>query len=186
MKTNLVPILLILMCFSCSSGMNDEVYKKYQKKGQEITTNAQAVLLGNVGKAIQTGGPEYAVEFCNLEASSIVDSLNETFDCNISRISTKNRNPQNALNTEQEKQMWKLFAEKRLADTVVQNRNVLVYYKPIRIGMPTCLKCHGNPETDISRETKAKIDELYLADLATGYKLNDFRGLWKVELERDK
>ena len=183
MTNKILPILLLFFCFTCSPKLDKETYKKYQNSGQEITTNVQAVLLSNVGKAIQTGGPEYAVEFCNLEASSIVDSLNGVYDCEISRVSAKNRNPQNALNSEQEKQMWQLFAEEQLADTVLQSGHGLVYYKPIRTGMPACLKCHGSTETDINAATKQKLEELYPNDLATGYKLNDFRGLWKVEFK---
>ncbi|WP_052670987.1 Tll0287-like domain-containing protein [Draconibacterium sediminis] len=185
MTNKILPILLLFFCFACSPKLDMETYKKYQNSGQEITANVQAVLLTNVGKAIQTGGPEYAVEFCNLEASSIVDSLNRVFDCDISRVSAKNRNPQNALNTEQEKQMWELFANEQLADTVLQNGSDLVYYKPIRTEMPACLKCHGNPDTDINEATKTKLNELYPNDLATGYTLNEFRGLWKVKFKRD-
>lgn len=185
MRNKFLPVLLMIFCFACSHKINNETYKKYQKRGQEITANVQAVLLSNVGKAIQTGGPEYAVEFCNLQANAIVDSLNEEFDCNISRISAKNRNLQNELDTNQEKEMWKLFTEKQQADTIIQSGNELVYYKPIKIGMPACLKCHGNPETDLNAATKVKLKELYPADLATGYQLNDFRGLWKVEFSRN-
>ncbi|WP_319230999.1 DUF3365 domain-containing protein [Draconibacterium orientale] len=184
MTDKIYPIFLLFIGFACSPKLDKETYKKYEISGQEITANVQAVLLSNVGKAIQTGGPEYAVEFCNLEANSIVDSLNGVFDCDISRVSAKNRNPQNALSTGQEKQMWELFANEQLADTVLRNGNDLVYYKPIRTGMPACLKCHGNTQTDINAATKAKLNELYPNDLATGYKLNDFRGLWKVEFKR--
>ncbi|WP_303923144.1 DUF3365 domain-containing protein [Draconibacterium sediminis] len=185
MTNKILPILLLFFCFSCSPKLDMETYKKYQNSGQEITANVQAVLLTNVGKAIQTGGPEYAVEFCNLEASSIVDSLNGAFGCDISRVSAKNRNPQNALRTEQEKQMWELFANEQLADTVLQNGSDLVYYKQITTAMPACLKCHGNPETDINEATKTKLNDLYPNDLATGYTLNEFRGLWKVKFKRD-
>jgi len=185
MTDKIYPIFLLFICFACSPKLDKETYKKYENSGQEITANVQTVLLSNVGKAIQTGGTEYAVKFCNLEANSIVDSLNGVFDCDISRVSAKNRNPQNALSTGQEKQLWELFANEQLADTVLQNGNDLVYYKPIRTGMPACLKCHGNTETDINAATKAKLNELYPNDLATGYKLNDFRGLWKVEFKGD-
>lgn len=185
MRNKFLQILLLLFCFACSPKLDKETYKKYQNSGQEITANVQAVLLSNVGKAIQSGGPEYAVEFCNLQASSIVDSLNGEFNCNISRVSAKNRNPQNSLTTAQDKQMWKIFSKEQLADTLVQSGDELVYYKPIRTGMPACLKCHGNPETDINTATKAKLKKLYPADLATGYQLNDFRGLWKVEFEQE-
>ena len=184
MRNKFLSFLILVFTIACSQSIDRETYEKYQKSGQEITANAQAVLLNNVGKAIQTGGPEYAVGFCNLEASSIVDSLNGVFDCNISRVSAKNRNPQNALNTEQEKEMWALFAEQQLADTIVQSGDALVYYKPIIIGMPACLKCHGNLETDINAATQEKLNELYPTDLATGYQLNDFRGLWKIEFQK--
>ena len=184
MINKILPIVLLFLRFACSPKLDKETYKKYQNSGQEITANVQAVLLSNVGKAIQTGGTEYAVEFCNLEASSIVDSLNGVFGCNISRVSAQNRNPLNALSTVQEKLMWELFANEQLADTVLQSGNDLVYYKPIRTGMPACLKCHGNPETDINAATKQKLEQLYPNDLATSYQLNDFRGLWKVEFKR--
>jgi len=47
--------------------------------------------------------------------------------------------------------------------------------------MPACLKCHGVPESDIDSATVQKLRALYPTDLATGYRLNDFRGLWKIE-----
>lgn len=184
MTNKILPILLLFFCFACSTKLDKETYKKYQNSGQVITANVQAVLLSNVGKAIQTGGPEYAVEFCNLEASSIVDSLNEVFNCNISRVSAKNRNPQNAIVTSQEQTIWRIFSEQQLADTLVMHDDILVYYKPIKIGMPACLKCHGNVETDINTATQEKLNELYPSDLATGYKLHDFRGLWKIEFQK--
>lgn len=46
--------------------------------------------------------------------------------------------------------------------------------------MPTCLKCHGNKATDIDVATQEIIDARYPNDLATDYKLGDFRGAWKI------
>jgi hypothetical protein len=46
--------------------------------------------------------------------------------------------------------------------------------------MPACLQCHGQPGTDINEATMAQIKNLYPEDHATGYKLGDVRGLWKV------
>ena len=171
-----------LLLFSCNSKkISEETYAEFQKKGTEISNNAQSVLLANVGKAIQTGGTVYAVEFCNLEASGIVDSLNQANNCVISRVSEKNRNLQNKLKTSTEKGLWKIFETKNLTDTLIQEQNKLVYYKSIKTGLPACLKCHGQPGSDIEPSTFDKIQSLYPADLATGYKLNDFRGLWKIE-----
>ena len=39
-----------------------------------------------------------------------------------------------------------------------QNKNASIYYAHIRIGMPTCLKCHGEAK-DIDAPTLSKIKE---------------------------
>jgi hypothetical protein len=61
----------------------------------------------------------------------------------------------------------------------LENRKI-VYYKPIRIAMPACLKCHGSAEKDIDPKTLAIIRQKYPDDLATNYKEGDLRGLWKI------
>lgn len=180
----LIPCLLLLI-YSCSTKIDSVVYTEVQKKGNEISGYAQSTLLQNVGMAIQKGGTQYAVEFCNLEASSIIDSLNQQYDCTISRISVKNRNSNAGLSSTHEKELWQIFQKGELTDTIIPSNTNLVFYKPIKIGMPACLKCHGNPESDIDNATRQRLQELYPKDLATGYKLNDFRGLWKIEFTRE-
>ncbi len=178
---------LFFSCSPKSPKINSETYSKFQKKGSEISQLAQSTLLGNVAKAIQTGGPEYAVEFCNLQASAIIDSVNRENDCVISRITDKTRNPGNKLKGQAEEELWEVFKTGSTTDTlVVKPSGMIVYYKPIKTGMPACLKCHGNPETEIDAATFEKINQLYPNDLATGYKLNVFRGLWKIEFSQSQ
>jgi len=182
MKNYLSYLVILLLMFSaCSQKMDKEIYSSYQKRGNQITNQAQGVLLSNVGSAIQKGGPEYAVEFCNLEVSGIVDSLNRANNCEISRVSEKNRNPENSLKTEADLKIWIAFKNNAQSDTVILVKNNIVYYKRIKTAMPACLKCHGDPQNDINSATLEKLHKLYPDDLATGYQLNDFRGLWKVE-----
>ncbi len=183
-----VLIVFGVFMFSCNqnnSKIDSETYLEFQNKGTNISNLSQVTLLTNVGKAIQKGGSEYAVEFCNLKVSSIIDSLNIANNCVISRVSAKNRNPENGLKGNQEKEFWTLFQNNQLGDTLVQTKQKLVYYKPIKIGMPACLKCHGNLEIEINSATSEKLQTLYPHDLATGYKLKDFRGLWKIEFEKN-
>ena len=186
MKQNyfLIAVFAILL-ISCKSKIDNATYSEFQKKGNEISTLTQSVLLANVGQAMQKGGPVYAVEFCNLKASAITDSLNSANNCLISRVSAKNRNPENNLKTSVKKELWPIFETGAINDTVIQEGNKLVYYKSIKVALPACLKCHGELGSDIDSVTSAKIQKLYPADLATGYKLNDFRGLWKIEFEND-
>jgi hypothetical protein len=47
-----------------------------------------------------------------------------------------------------------------------------------------CLQCHGDPANDISPETLNKIQTLYPDDAATGYKTNELRGIWVVEMPK--
>lgn len=183
MKNYFIIIALLFLAVACSTKIDTATYNQIQTKGNSITAETQAVLLANVGAAIQEGGPEYAVEFCNLQASGIVDSLNQVHDCSISRVSEKNRNPENALQNSVDAKVWEAFKQNNQMDTVLAVDENLIYYKRINTAMPACLKCHGEPESDINRATMDKLQQYYPEDLATGYKLNDFRGLWKVEFK---
>jgi len=183
--------LVSIAIISCNSNQNekipDEIYSEYTQKGNEISGKAQGVLLTNVSSAMQKGGPEYAIEFCNIQASPLIDSLSKANNCTISRVSAKNRNPGNALKNNKEKQLWNVYAARlengNSSDTLIQEGKTLVYYKPIKTAMPACLKCHGTPGEDIQPATHETIRELYPNDEATGYSLNEFRGLWKIEFD---
>lgn len=184
-------VLTAALLFSCgqknAETIDSETYTLYQQSGNEISNQTQRVLLSNVSKAMQKGGSLYAVEFCNLQASGLVDSLNTEFNCKISRVSNKNRNPENHLETKTDQQIWTYFSNiqqnEELHDTLIQNKEVITYYKPILTAMPACLQCHGAME-EIEPETYKKIQNLYPEDKATGYALNELRGLWKIEFEK--
>jgi hypothetical protein len=55
---------------------------------------------------------------------------------------------------------------------------------PITISQPLCLQCHGS-ENDISAETKAALLKIYPQDKATGYQLDDLRGIWRIRVPKD-
>lgn len=183
MKIQYLLVTVLFLFISCTSQNDSSTFTETKKLGNEISDKAQTVLLKNVAQAIQKEGVPYAVAFCNLNANTLIDSLNQEFSCAISRISDKNRNPNAGLGSQKEKELWQVFLEGERSDTLVQNSKHFVFYKPIRIALPACLKCHGNSDTDINVETQKKLQDLYPKDLATGYHLNDFRGLWKIEFE---
>ena len=187
MKTILSPIYIFCLLAITACQPKKVNPTTYQTTGQEVTAQAQAALLMNVSQAMMQGGPINALEFCNLNAASIVDSLNKVHNCIISRVSEKNRNIKNHLSTNEEKMLWdgykRLPNSAQLQDTVIVGESKITYYKPIKIGMPACLKCHGSTTEDISTGTLEKINELYPADKARNYKMGELRGLWKVEFE---
>lgn len=145
-----------------------------------IVATAQAELLKNVAKAMQAGGPPHAVDFCNVHASGIFDSLSQEFNVAISRVSDKNRNPIQAASEDEKKLLAFFDRNRKRKDTLLDG----TYYKPIVLGMPTCLKCHGKPGSDIDNPTLAILNERYPNDLAKDYAIGDMRGMWKIELEK--
>lgn len=182
-------ILVSMILASCKGNKTSEdgsIDKSiYLKKGAEISGTSQSALLKHLSAAMEEGEAAYAVQFCNLRAIEVIDSISKLNDCLVSRISDRNRNPDNELDTETDKNIWDYYKSAAtavtLSDTVLQAEGRMVYYRPIKIGMPTCLKCHGKPGVDIDDVTLAVIDSLYPNDLAKNYESGDLRGLWKIE-----
>lgn len=174
---------LILTLAGCREGTKPLETGKLTIEADSVATVTQNTLLKNVSGAIGRGGPEYAVDFCNTRALPLTDSIAQGSNWTISRISDRNRNPFNAVMAE-DQEVFNQFNEKAtLMDTLVTTQDKVVYYKRINIGMPTCLMCHGNPQTDIAPKTMDAIWLRYPQDRATGYQLKDFRGLWKLTLK---
>lgn len=180
--------ILILSLGSCQEPKNDSQSNvpinadaDLYKIGDSLSLIAQQTLLHKVATAMQSGGTEYALNFCHINAFEIVDSLSKNYDVEISRISNKNRNPNN-LPTAFEAQLLKDLESLNLKDTIIHNNNKSTYYKSIKMGLTTCLKCHG-PVESIDPNVYALLKEKYPNDKAVNYSLNDFRGAWKIVLE---
>ena len=61
---------------------------------------------------------------------------------------------------------------------------VLGYYPILTNAM--CLQCHGKPGIDIMPKTSSMLATLYPNDQATGYDINQLRGIWVVTMEKEK
>lgn len=186
MKSILKTVFLLgfLLFFSCKKSTYiplDEAQKSgYLQLGDSIATEMQKVLLQNVSSAIQQGGPEYAVTFCNTQAMPLTDSISKKYDVQISRLSDKNRNPMNALESSRDRISWEKIKSDKKDFVIQESAEAIYYYKPIAIGMPTCLQCHGGT-SDIAQETMDVIKLNYPNDKAVGYQTGDLRGMWKIE-----
>lgn len=181
----LLFILFLFFLIGCNNSKELSLSEKenYLVLGDSISNKAQMVLLSNVGKQIQKNGTVGAVDFCSEKAIFMTDSLSDK-NIKIQRLSNKNRNPINALESETDKKAWKVLQQNpENKQLVLQDNNTVYYYKSISIGMPTCLMCHGNKQTDISSETLEIINLKYPQDKATDYKMGDFRGMWKINIE---
>jgi hypothetical protein len=167
----------------------ESIKQEYLQKGAEIANLTQSELLKNVSQAMQKGGPGYAIDFCNLRALPIKDSLSRLNNCQIRRIAIKYRNPADRPRTRTEKdQLYDYQDASEKGDSITPEVYLfddrIEYYHPIFINNGACLICHGDPDKQMAEETIQKIKSHYPDDLATGFKMNDFRGAWKITFSK--
>ena len=187
-RLGIIILFVIFSLFSCKEGKSKSFLRpgqeaRYLVVGDSISAAVQGELLRNVSRAIQQGGRDNAVEFCHLRAMPLTDSLSAVYNVTIQRLTDKNRNPQNAIRTLEDHQAWERIKNEN-TDFIERDQNGKVqYYKPIVMGMPTCIQCHGT-RSDISESTRNIIHIKYPEDRATSYALGDLRGMWKIEFDR--
>jgi hypothetical protein len=134
--------------------LTPEEEQVYLDKGKAITAAAFAAMSGKLSAAMETGGVAGAVEYCNLAAYPLLDSLSKANNATIRRTSAKLRNPKNAA------QGWEVeaLAAFEQAKTLVRepkprvrqlDDGSVVFVAPIKL-QPLCTKCHGTVGTDIA------------------------------------
>lgn len=159
----------------------------YEQLGLQYAMQTKSVLGKNLLQAINTKGTENALEFCSTKAYPLTDSMAVVLNASIKRVSDKNRNPQNAANADELAYIGKgktLLQQGQPIPPQVQEKNgKMVAYYPIMTDQ-MCLQCHGKPGEQILPTTLEKIATLYPEDKATGYDLNQLRGMWVVEMDK--
>ncbi len=160
--------------------------EEYKRLGMKVSMNTFTTLSQTLSKAIGEGGIGNAIQYCNLAALPMVDSLSQINNAEIRRASMKPRNPKDAPTPEERKileRYHKIAAEGESPEPVVQREgDKIAYYSPIVI-KPLCLNCHGQVGTEVSDEDYAQIQALYPEDKAIGYKLGDLRGIWSIKFK---
>ncbi len=206
MKALSLPIILLLLISACASekkqGINEQKETrqapativldtaKYLELGDDLVGETKRKISTTLVEAMEKGGVKYASQFCNLVAYPIVDSMSKVHNARIRRVSDKPRNPKDAMD-EAEQKVFALFKAKaqvpdaELKPLVVQHDDGTVgYYAPIKILMPTCLKCHGEVGKDIKAEDYKVLKSLYPNDVAVGYKEGDLRGMFSIRFSK--
>lgn len=145
-----------------------------------FATETKKLLMKNVSEQMQKGGPELALEFCNIEAMPLTKSMSEKHGLEISRVSDKSRNPKNVANQEELK-LIDQYKKQLLAGELLKPVRTENHYYEALVTNAMCLQCHGEPGKNIQPKVASKISELYPADLAMGYKENEVRGLISIK-----
>ncbi len=138
------------------------------------------LLMKNVGEQMQKGGPESALEFCNIEAMPLTKSMSDKYGLVISRVSDKMRNPRNIANAEELKLIEQYKKQLLAGELLKPIRTETDYYEPL-VTNAMCLQCHGEVGKNVQPKVAAKIADLYPNDLAVGYKENEVRGLISIK-----
>lgn len=175
----LIPVILLAACNNNPTNNNNN--QKKLAEADSMANIAQKVLLQNVSNAINKGGTDYALTFCNENAIALTDSLSISNHVNLFRLSIKNRNPNNAIKLTEYSLAWVKMAQNKTSFIQTNNKGETFFYKPIIMAMPTCLKCHGK-ENEISESTLKLITEKYPNDKAINYSTGELRGMWKIKI----
>jgi hypothetical protein len=197
---NLIQISLLLFFFfsliNCSNSDSSEIRKektatkiqedtKHKEKGQQIAAATFAALSQNLQKAMKSGGVPNAVQFCNLAAYPITDSLSQTHNASIRRTSLKYRNPNNQPN-DLEKSILETYAKEAIAGKALQpmikhlDNQKIAFFAPIKTN-DLCLKCHGKVGETLKEEHHQLIQKHYPTDKAIDYVSGELRGMWSIE-----
>jgi len=187
----LLGLVMLLILSGCQNAvqkrtLTPEEQTQYISKGRMITAMSLKALSGEVMQAINEGGVQHAVDYCNVHASPLIDSLSVKYEAKISRVSDKYRNPANKPGeldlTVIEAYREQLAAGNELQPHLEVTADEIIFYSPILILNPVCLNCHGEAGSTSQQENIDFIKSKYPEDLATGFKLGDLRGVWKIVL----
>jgi len=145
---------------------------------QPLKRELRAALTG----ALEEGGPERAIEVCQLRAPEIA-RVAATRGAVLGRTSHRLRNPENA------PEPWMSdFLGEYLANpgdneprAVRLASGEIGYVEPIRM-KGICMRCHGD---SIEPGVKDRLRALYPEDQATGFTRGELRGIFWVKLPAD-
>lgn len=181
--------VLVIMPSACRQAEepDEQTRTALIEKGNGISKKLASTLMAELSSEISENGTVKAIEYCSVNALPITDSISQAEGVKISRVSHRNRNAKNAANDKEleiiENYQVLMANDSTIAPVIVGEDQRYIYYSPITIAGPTCLKCHGKPGIDIDPEVMQVLNEKYPKDKATGFTMGELRGLFKVEFE---
>ncbi len=181
-------VVLFLASLFISGGVQaDQVMQANIEEGKGIIKAFFGDLKGELQKGMKKGGPVSAISTCKVVSPSLAAAHSQMSGWSVGRTSLKVRNPDNradawetavlnefeSRNSDGEDPMQMIEAE-----VVEENgRKVFRMMKAIPTA-EVCIICHG---AELAEPVSAKLEELYPADEARGYKVGDLRGAFTLK-----
>jgi len=192
MRSIIAPLVLAIVATAgCGTPFSDAEEKAALEQGATLADASFKALSYRLQQAMKEGGPAHAVDFCSLNALSIVDSLSNAHGAHIRRTSDRVRAPHDKPNAEEARIMQAMLAEweaggkePNIPARAMEHGDSVAFYAPIFISSPACLKCHGDFDGSVDASALGMIEERYPDDRATGYELGDLRGMWSIRWAR--
>lgn len=199
---SIVFVTSILFFSACKKEKKEEVPSKqekeyseavskidpsYQQLGLNMAFTTKSELGKNLMGVMKEKGTVEALQFCNIKANILTDSMATAHNAKIKRVSDKTRNPNNKAN-ETELKNIEAFKNMLLNNEVIKpiietvNDSIYFYYPILTNEM--CLKCHGTPNIEIDQATLLSLKDLYPTDKAVGYSENQVRGIWSIQFQK--
>lgn len=194
---------LLLMCVtlaSCSRPeestqtasqpeLPDEIRQAAVERGREIVGETFALLSSNLRDAIQSGGVSNALPFCSVAALPLTRSMAQKHGVTVKRVTLRPRNPGNRANAVESAVLRSFEADlasgsaSNAPQAIVTNpvAGQVAFFAPIILSNDLCLQCHGEPGREITSENLKVIQSHYPRDEATGFKLGQLRGAWRID-----
>jgi hypothetical protein len=157
-----------------------------QAEAQAAVAAFAVALKAELTSAMKAGGPLNAIEVCNERAPAIAANVSLEKGMNLSRVSLRNRNPDNSPNDWQSAVLQEFETRQAAGEDTgtlswqevaeSSGQREFRFMKAIPTA-PLCLGCHGE---SIAPSVADKIAELYPDDRATGFQEGDIRGAFVV------
>jgi len=188
MKATLILLALILVSCEKQEPVSHIPREQAVDLAREAAQDAFQQLSAELAKAIEDGGTEAAIPVCSTKAEGLVSDVAATRKLTMIRLSDRPRNPKQAAGVEDLAAMENFRAAMKQGEApspAVQEMTdgSTVVRLPIILSQPLCLQCHGSAD-DIAPQTRSAILATYPEDKATGYQLNDLRGIWRIGVSK--
>lgn len=200
MNKVLVLVSLGLLVLACNqpSKVEEDVPKQdnqytpninYLGVSVSVAITTKKALGAELKAAMNRGGVEEAVNYCNLNALSLTDSIALRYNATIKRATDKPRNPQNAATAAELEYMeqfrLEIASDGKVNPVIVEKGDSIHFFAPIALEA-FCLTCHGTKGKDITDENYAFINAKYPEDKAISYSADDLRGVWHISYPKLK
>ena len=186
MKTIQIYRYVLLLFISLHSlhavSDTDEVSDPRVGEARQIVKAFGKALVTELKQALQEGGPEQAIQVCNIRAPEITDLLSKKNEWDIGRTSLKTRNQNNNPDEWEQTVLQQFEQHKQQGEEIKTLENYEETSDGFRYmkAIPTkglCLTCHGS---EIPEPVESLLSEFYPEDKATGFKIGDIRGAFTM------